>query len=407
MKEIQFSDGFDRPEVVAFGLAPAQLIAVVSGALVIYAVLHLALPTVLKAPLTLGLLAATGLVGWLRVGDRPVLEWLDLAARFGVRCKSGGLAPRERVGADAAEGLGAESLRRTQGMLIATGARSEVRSRCSTAVPSRWRGMHADGHRAAPGRPGRRLVFFSLAGGVGRTTLTTEVACLLATRRPSGGASSRGDVVLLDLDLSAPAVGIRLGLSRPTVWDLISATPERRHVGEHLAEHRSGLKVLVGASKPLALSPVARKTHWAEDIVSQLEGRGPAALLFDVGSDLGELSRWALSLADDVYVVFTPTVRGFHDAYRSTEVLRRLGAGGKLRYVLNRARGSPGLEGRTGDLVREAMSDLGGELVARIPDDPALEAAENLHRPATLDSRGPAVNALRRLAAHIETSCRS
>jgi MinD-like ATPase involved in chromosome partitioning or flagellar assembly len=91
--------------------------------------------------------------------------------------------------------------------------------------------------------------------------------------------------------------------------------------------------------------------------------------------------------------VLTPTASGVQDAYRSTEALRRLGLGSKLRYVVNRAR--PGVD------LDEVMGDLGGRIAATIPFDPRIEEAENSHRIAALEGGGPAAEALFRLAAQV------
>jgi CO dehydrogenase nickel-insertion accessory protein CooC1 len=98
--------------------------------------------------------------------------------------------------------------------------------------------------------------------------------------------------------------------------------------------------------------------------------------------------------AHDIFVVLTPTAGGVHDAYRSTEALRRLGLRHRLRYMVNRGRGEP--------VLAEAMLDLGGTVVAEVPDDPDLEVAEMEHRLLGLEGSGPTAAALRALAATVD-----
>ena len=50
----------------------------------------------------------------------------------------------------------------------------------------------------------------------------------------------------------------------------------------------------------------------------------------------------------------------------------------------------------------EAMADLGGAVVAEIPDDPELERAEMDHRLVGLERTGPTAAALRALAATVD-----
>jgi MinD-like ATPase involved in chromosome partitioning or flagellar assembly len=111
----------------------------------------------------------------------------------------------------------------------------------------------------------------------------------------------------------------------------------------------------------------------------------------DIGADLGAVTTWVLSAAHDIFLVMAPTASGVQDAYRTTEALRRLGLGHKLRYVVNRARGVPDLS--------EVMGDLGGRIACVVPEDVTVQDAENHHRIAALESGGPAAAALHDLAA--------
>jgi MinD-like ATPase involved in chromosome partitioning or flagellar assembly len=243
----------------------------------------------------------------------------------------------------------------------------------------------------------RRITFFSLNGGSGRTTLATELACLLAARgrhRPSPDAAPRPlRVALLDLDLRSATVAVRLGIPHPTLWDyLMSGDQGPGSLDRHMVIHPSGARALLGPPKPLGQGAVVEPARVAE-IVHRLECDGTHFLIADVGADLGAVTTWVLSNAHDIYVVLTPTASGVQDAYRSTEALRRLGLGGKLRYVVNRAR--PGVD------LDEVMGDLGGRIAATIPFDPRVEEAENAHRIASLEGGGPAAEALAGLAAQV------
>ena len=243
----------------------------------------------------------------------------------------------------------------------------------------------------------RRITFFSLNGGAGRTTLATELACLLAARgrhRPTPEAPPRPlRVALLDLDLRSATVAVRLGIPQPTLWDyLLSGDQGPGSLDRHMVTHPSGARALLGPPKPLGQGAAVEPARVAE-IVHRLECDGTHFLVFDVGADLGAVTTWVLSAAHDIYVVLTPTASGVQDAYRSTEALRRLGLGPKLRYVVNRAR--PGVD------LDEVMGDLGGRIAATIPFDPRIEEAENAHRIAALEGGGPAAAAIAGLAAQV------
>jgi len=245
----------------------------------------------------------------------------------------------------------------------------------------------------------RRITFFSLKGGSGRTTLATEVACILAARgrhRSHDGVVRPLQVALLDLDLHSATVAVRLGIAHPTLADHLARGGDPDQLDSCMVRHRSGAHVLLGPPKPVASGPAAVEPARVAEIVHRLERDGAHFVVIDVGADLGAVTTWVLSAVHDVFVVITPTASGVQDAYRTTEALRRLGIGHKLRYVVNHARGTPDLA--------EVMGDLGGRIAAVIPDDPAVEDAENNHRIVAIDGGGPAAAALHDLAALIYPS---
>jgi MinD-like ATPase involved in chromosome partitioning or flagellar assembly len=160
-----------------------------------------------------------------------------------------------------------------------------------------------------------------------------------------------------------------------------------------MVTHPSGARALLGPPKPVGQGVAVVEPARVAEIVHRLESDGTHFIVFDVGADLGAVTTWVLSAAHDIYVVLTPTASGVQDAYRSTEALRRLGLGSKLRYIVNRAR--PGVD------LDEVMGDLGGRIAARVPYDPRIEEAENGHRIAALDGGGPAAEAIAGLAAQV------
>jgi MinD-like ATPase involved in chromosome partitioning or flagellar assembly len=242
----------------------------------------------------------------------------------------------------------------------------------------------------------RRVTFFSLNGGSGRTTLATEVAAILAARGrhlAADGTARPLHVALLDLDLRSATVAVRLGIAQPTLTDYIARGGDPTHLDACMVRHSSGLRALLGPPKPVASGPAALEPARVAEVVHRLERDGAQFIVVDVTAELGAVTTWVLSAVHDIYVVITPTASGVQDAYRTTEALRRLGLAHKLRYVVNRARG-------VHDLT-EVMGDLGGRITAIIPYDAAIEDAENNHRIAALDGTSNAAAALHDLAASL------
>jgi MinD-like ATPase involved in chromosome partitioning or flagellar assembly len=437
--EIDFADGFDVPEPLAWGLTPAQLGAIVLATVLAYLTLHLPLPAAVAVPVAT-ILASGGLILALaRHEGRTLLSWTVVAAPYWARPRHGLLvvdaltrASRETTVAGEA-GVEAEVPRRLPLVLlpepvepphqlagtgdnrprpfalldvaeVAGGELLEVRpgfrDRCpGGGLRGPWDGEQEDHAETRAVRATRRVTFFSLGGGTGRTTLAVEVAGLLASRCRGVGTEGRAErrhVALVDLDLNSPRAGIRLGVPSATDWDLDGPGEVRAAVDRLLAVHPTGLRVLPGPSRllPVGWSDRPDLVDGVAAAVGEIERRGCDTLVLDVRGDLDPLTRWALESAHDIFIVLTPTAGGAHDAYRSTEALRGLGLRHRLRYVVNR--------GRRGAVLAEAMADLGGVVVAEIPDDPELGRAEMEHRLVGVEGSGPTAAALRGLAATID-----
>src|ERR1019366_596250 len=87
--KIDFADGFDAPEPLAWGLTPAQLGTVVAGAVLAYLCLHAPLPRIVAVPLAL-VAASAGLnLALARRDGRTLISWAAAAARFWTRPRRG------------------------------------------------------------------------------------------------------------------------------------------------------------------------------------------------------------------------------------------------------------------------------------------------------------------------------
>jgi MinD-like ATPase involved in chromosome partitioning or flagellar assembly len=385
MEQVSMNDGLDGRETIAFGLAAGEVATFVLALLSAYAVLRTGLPGAIGWLLAAILAAAGALLAWGRLAGRPLLEWTTLLAAFLVRTGPARAAHlRQRLQRCSAPWRA-----------LAADARLRVLPRVGAAAPGQAgavviplalrrppaltaRGANAP---ARPTRSGSHVVgFFSLAGGTGRTTLAVEVAAALAVRGRAAGDG--GNLVLLiDLACRNPAVGLRLGLAPPTDPDC------------GLATHDTGLLVAVA---PATASPSGQTPTFPSALIDSARAD---VVLVDFDCDLGEGCHDILASCDQLLVTTTPTAAGVVDAYRSTALLRRLGLRERIGHVVNRWR--PGAE------LGEVMADLGGEIVAAIPDDHGFVTAEDRHRLAAMAAGSEAGAALARLAGHIEQRARA
>jgi MinD-like ATPase involved in chromosome partitioning or flagellar assembly len=409
--EIQFADGFDAPDRLAFGLGAGQLVVVVVAGLMAYALLRAPLPGAIAGPVAASIVAVAAGLAWLRLGGRPALDWAVFAARYAARPHAGAfdlsLAGRTAAAAPSlAEAPAPDVARNVIPLRLdrrhAVARRRLVMRDVATAPPPASHATVAHRHPAGSRRPralrvggAHRITFFSLKGGTGRTTLAVELAGALAAppHDPRGGTAALS-VALLDLDLRGGNIAVRLRLAHPGLMEFALAEPDERHLHDYLVAHASGVQVLLGASR-------VRNSDWPvtapllREILRELDLDGFDVVVMDVSPDLNGVTRAALNSSDDVFVVVVPTASGVQDAYRTTEQLRHAGLRHRLRYVVNRAT-------RDAD-ISVTIADLAGELVAEIPEDAALAAAERSHRLASVDGDGDAARALQRLARRIRS----
>jgi MinD-like ATPase involved in chromosome partitioning or flagellar assembly len=421
MDQIEFADGFDTPDTIAFGLGAGQLAVVMVGGLGAYSLVRSSLPPAVVDPIAVLLAASAAALGWLRVAGRPALDWALFAARFWMRPRHGvtrwTLSPA--LPTEAAHGPGEVAVPDPKDVappapiIELFGARqSRPRSPLFQPRPTPPHPQHrptpphpqhepTPPHlRPGPGRPilrperrgggSRRVTFFSLRGGTGRSTLATELACLLAASGDDEHAAPQ--VALVDLDLRSPSVAVRLGAPERTLLDFALAPPDDRSVIDFMVTHASGARVLLGPQSAVhpewPITPALLR-----EVLRELDMEGFDLVVLDVSPELSPLNTTALCACDDVFVVVVPTAGGVQDAYRSTEALRRLGLRHQLRYIVNRSRPETDLS--------EPMADLGGQVIGEIPDDQSVISAENAHRLVGLDGSAPAAIALRRLARRV------
>jgi MinD-like ATPase involved in chromosome partitioning or flagellar assembly len=388
MDQIQFADGFDRPDQIAFGLGGAQLAVVMVGALAAYALIRSPAPPELADPVAVVVASVAAGLGWIRFSGRPALDWAVFAARYLVRQRSGtiafGTGPAEDTSKRTAPdtGSGADT---PAAITELFGARQTPASRPPAVLT---RPARRDGPR--------RVTFFSLRGGTGRSTLATELACILAASR--GADLPALKVALIDLDLRSPTIGVRIGTPHTTLLDYALAPPDERSVSDFMITHPSGARVLVGPQR--AVNPEWPVTPaLLREVLRELDMEAFDLVVLDISPELSPLNTAALGACDDVFVVVVPTAGGVQDAYRSTEALRRLGLRQQLRYIVNRSR--PGTD------LSEPMADLRGQLIGDIPEDETVISAENAHRLVGLDESSPAAIALRRLARRVSEELRT
>jgi len=205
-------------------------------------------------------------------------------------------------------------------------------------------------------RPGAVIAVYSPKGGVGCTTIATNLAVALARR-------SKATVALIDLDLQFGDVGIVLDLkSANSVADLLNhvGAIDASLVDEVFVRHSSGVRALL-APDDLASVPAIDPDRVAR-VVDQLRPHFQY-IVCDLWSSLEELTLATLRMADRVVLVTTPELPALRNLRRVMSATGLLLQDERTLLVANRVPGKAGIG------LAEIERGLGRSIAATIPSE--------------------------------------
>lgn len=242
----------------------------------------------------------------------------------------------------------------------------------------------------AVGRRRRSVAVYSPKGGVGTTTIATNVAVAVAAKRPDR-------VVLIDLDLQFGSVATHLNMRpRQTLAELVrddSAMREPDLIRTYATRHDSGLQVLPAPPVPEASETITAE-HVGRIMTVALEAYD--LVVVDAGSGLDERVLTVLDAADTVILPVCPEITSLKSMHALLEYLNETGSVGlKSMFVLNNSFAREILK------LRDVESALDSKVAFELPYDPFLYLkAVNEGIPIVLGAaRSPAAEQLVRLSA--------
>jgi len=243
-------------------------------------------------------------------------------------------------------------------------------------------------HKSAQaGQPGGRIfALTSLRGGVGVTTLATNLGIAFAK-------SISGAVCLVDLCPSSGHAALQLGLRPEPNWSnpaLASAGPGELSIDDHLLTHATRLRLLAAPFVPVVGEGLEPGT--LVGILAALR-RDFSLVVVDLPSTLSEGMMEVLKLADTIGLVVTPEPPTIQTTLGTLQVLKALAD--KTKLILNQVAPGPRQEDALARIFKQPF-------VATIPYDPAQAQALTKGRPlAASAAKSPLAQATARLAGEL------
>ena len=237
---------------------------------------------------------------------------------------------------------------------------------------------------------------FSPKGGVGKTTIATNIAIGLGKVAPMS-------VVVVDLDLQFGDIASGLYLNpEHTVTDAVSASASQDSLvlKAFLTVHPSSIYALCAPRTPVEADSITPQQ--VSRLIAQLAEQFQYVVI-DTAPGLPEIGLAALEQCTDVVWVSAmdvPSIRGLRSGL---DILRRLDLLPETRHVvLNMADAKSGLS------VQDVEATIGAPVDVSIPRSKAVAYSTNRGIPVLQDARrDPAVKGLRQLVARFDPAWRA
>jgi pilus assembly protein CpaE len=173
------------------------------------------------------------------------------------------------------------------------------------------------------------IAVFNPKGGVGKTTVATNLATVLQTRRDQ-------KVLLIDADTVTGHIASSLGLDRvesvADVWE--SGEQRPGGLAALAAPHSNGLKVVVLATSPLQTERID-PTRFSEALAGTKLGFD--VVVIDLHPDYGPLNRAIFGRCNRILVPVTPDVPAIRAAMQFHELSGDMGVRDRVAMIVNRA----------------------------------------------------------------------
>jgi pilus assembly protein CpaE len=272
-------------------------------------------------------------------------------------------------------------------IVMPAGADRLAESLRTVLVAQQRRRERATGETQARGPRGFVAAVFGPKGGIGKTTIASNLAVALALR---GGDS----VALFDCDDSFGDVASVLDVPpRPGLIEFLQvAGSEREDITSQMARHASGVYVLPAPAEPLQWKNI--RPEDVHDVLAALSRRFDVVVV-DTGATLSDITLSVLKESDLVMWLTSSDYSSINNSLKALDALNQLSyPRERIRLVRNEMHGPS-------DLADDRLeAALGEKFWWQIPYDPGLRASAQAGRSAVLsDEKGIGARRIREMAA--------
>lgn len=230
----------------------------------------------------------------------------------------------------------------------------------------------------------RVILVISGKGGVGKTTLVSNLATVLAEQG--------NDVIVVDANLTTPNLGLHLGmhLAPQTLHDVLKGKAKLK---DSTYPHPLGFKVIPASMNVEDLEGV--DAGRLPEVALNLSGKADYVIM-DGAAGLGREAVSAIQAADELLIVTNPDLPSVADALKTVKLAESIRKK-IIGVVVNKVR-KKGYE-----LTREEVQEMiGYPVLAEVPHDVNVLKSIAAKQPiVSFDASSPASNEFRKIASYV------
>jgi len=240
--------------------------------------------------------------------------------------------------------------------------------------------------------PGKSFVITSGKGGVGKTTITSNLGTALSLHNKK--------VCVVDADIGLRNLDVVMGLENRVVFDLVQVIDGECRLKQALIKHKKAEGLFLLPASQTRNKEAIKPEQMKELIVRLKEEEEFDYILVDCPAGIEHGFRNAIAGADEAIIVTTPEVSAIRDADRIIGLLQAAEMYDP-KLIINRL--SMEMVKRKDMMDKEDIIDiLAIKLLGVVPEDEMIIVSTNIGEPLAFTDNVKAAAAFRRIARRIE-----